>query len=135
MVSSTPRPHFTLGKDPVPIVQEAGWVPGPVWTGAGNLATPGIRSPDRPARNQSLYRLSYPNKIVLTGIKALLKGASVIMYGRDSSVGMAIRYGMDGPGIEPRRKGVLRTCPDGPRGPPILLYKRYRWVKRPGACR
>ena len=33
VVSSTPRPHFTPGKDPVPIVQEAGWAPGPVWTG------------------------------------------------------------------------------------------------------
>jgi len=31
--SSTPRPHFTPGKDPVPILQEAGWAPGPVWTG------------------------------------------------------------------------------------------------------
>ena len=31
MVSSTPRLHFTPGKDPVPIVQEAGWDPGPVW--------------------------------------------------------------------------------------------------------
>ena len=30
VVSSTPRPHFTPGKDPVPILQEAGWVPGPV---------------------------------------------------------------------------------------------------------
>ena len=28
VVSSTPRPHFTHGKDPVPIVQEAGWAPG-----------------------------------------------------------------------------------------------------------
>jgi hypothetical protein len=28
-----PRPdRFTPGKDPVPIVQEAGWAPGPVWT-------------------------------------------------------------------------------------------------------
>jgi hypothetical protein len=26
------------GKDPVPIVQEAGWAAGPVWTGAENLA-------------------------------------------------------------------------------------------------
>ena len=25
VVSSTPRPHFTPGKDPVPILQEAGW--------------------------------------------------------------------------------------------------------------
>ena len=33
VVSSTPRPHFTPGKDPVLIVQEAGWAPGPVWTG------------------------------------------------------------------------------------------------------
>ena len=29
---------LTPGKDPVPIVQEAGWAPGPVWTGAVNLA-------------------------------------------------------------------------------------------------
>ena len=33
VVSSTPRPHFTPWEDPVPIVQEAGWAPGPVWTG------------------------------------------------------------------------------------------------------
>jgi len=30
------------GKDPVPTVQEAGWAPGPVWTGAENLAPPGF---------------------------------------------------------------------------------------------
>jgi len=59
-VSVTPRPLFTPGKEPVPIVQEAGWAPGPVWTGAENLASTGIRSPDSPARSQSLYRLSYP---------------------------------------------------------------------------
>jgi hypothetical protein len=33
-------PLFTPGKDPVPILQEAGWAPGPVWTGAENLAPP-----------------------------------------------------------------------------------------------
>ena len=59
-VSVTPRPLFAPGKDPVPIVQEAGWIPGPVWTGVENLAYTGIRSPDRPARSQSLYRLRYP---------------------------------------------------------------------------
>ena len=64
-VSVTPRPLFTPGKDPVPIVQEAGWAPGPVWTGAENLATTGIRSPDRPARSQSLYRLRYPAPVAL----------------------------------------------------------------------
>ena len=59
MVSVTPSPLFTPGKDPIPSVQEAGWAPGPVWTGAENLAPTGIRSPDRPARSQSLYRLRY----------------------------------------------------------------------------
>jgi hypothetical protein len=59
-VSVTPRPLFTPGKDPVSIVQEAGWASGPVWTGAENLTPTGIRSPDRPTRSQSLYRLRYP---------------------------------------------------------------------------
>ena len=45
---------FTPGKDPVPIVQEAGWAPGPVWIDAENLAPTGIRSPDLPARSESL---------------------------------------------------------------------------------
>ena len=43
------------GKDPVPIVQEAEWASGPVWTGAENITPIGIRSPDRPARSESLY--------------------------------------------------------------------------------
>ena len=59
VVRSTPRPYFTPGKEPVPIVQEAGWAPGSVWTGGKSRPT-GIRSPDCPARSQSLYRLSYP---------------------------------------------------------------------------
>ena len=60
MVSSTPRPHFTPGKDPVPIAQEAGWAPEPVWTG-GKSRPHQDSIPDRPARSQSLYRLSYPD--------------------------------------------------------------------------
>jgi hypothetical protein len=53
-----PRPLYP-GKDPVSIVQEAGWAPGPVWTGAENLTPTGIRFPNLQARSQSLYRLSY----------------------------------------------------------------------------
>ena len=53
VVSSTPRPHFTPGKDPVPILQEAGWAPGPVWTG-GKSRPHRDSIPDRPARSQSL---------------------------------------------------------------------------------
>ena len=37
-----------------------GWVgTGPFWTGAENLAPTRIWSPERPARSESLYRLSY----------------------------------------------------------------------------
>ena len=41
-VSSMPWPHFTPRKDPVPILQEAGWAPGPVWMGGKSIPT-GIR--------------------------------------------------------------------------------------------
>jgi hypothetical protein len=47
-VSVTTRLLCTPGKDTVSIVQEAGWAPGPAWTGAENLAPTGIQSPDRP---------------------------------------------------------------------------------------
>ena len=43
MVSSTPRPHFTPGKDPVTILQEAGWA------GKSRLHRDSI--PDRSARS------------------------------------------------------------------------------------
>ena len=57
---SAARPGRTLPRErPGTIVQEAGWAPGPVWTGGKSRPT-GIRSPDRPARSQSLYRLNYP---------------------------------------------------------------------------
>jgi len=58
VVSRTPRPHFTPRKDPVPILQEAGWAAGSVWTG-GKSRLHRVSIPDHPARSQSLYRLSY----------------------------------------------------------------------------
>ena len=50
MFSSTPRPHFTPGKDPVPMLQEAGWAPGPIWTGGKSRPHRDSIS-DRPARS------------------------------------------------------------------------------------
>ena len=58
VVISTPRPHFIPGKVAVPILQEAGWVPGPVGTG-GKFRLHWDSIPDRPCHNQSLYWLSY----------------------------------------------------------------------------
>jgi len=46
-------------KDAVPIVQEAGLTPGPVWKG-GKSCPHRDSIPDRPARSQALYQLSYP---------------------------------------------------------------------------
>ena len=58
MVNASPRPP-NRGNEPVPLVQEAGWDPGPVWQGEENLTPTGIRSPGRPARSELLYRLRY----------------------------------------------------------------------------
>ena len=57
VVNATPRPTYPREGDPVLIVQEAGWAPWPVWTGAESLAPIGLRSPDRPAPSEWLYRL------------------------------------------------------------------------------
>ena len=49
------------------------------------------------------------------------------LSGWDSSVGIATRYGLDGPGIESRGGGeIFRTRTDRPWGPPCLLYNGYR---------
>ena len=49
------QPHapaaYTPWKDPIPIVQEAGWAPGSVWTG-GKSRPHRDSIPDRPARSR-----------------------------------------------------------------------------------
>ena len=60
MVNATPRPLYPRERNLVPIVREAACVPGPVRKGAENLASKGVRSPERPDRSESLYRSSYP---------------------------------------------------------------------------
>jgi hypothetical protein len=55
---------FTPGKEPVPIVQEAGWAPEPVWIGAEKLAPPGfdprtfqpVTDPLSPMKNKTLIQ-------------------------------------------------------------------------------
>ena len=51
---------FTPDKNPVPILQETGWASEPVWIGEENFVPTRIRSPDRPACSESLYRLRDP---------------------------------------------------------------------------
>jgi len=77
VVSSTPRPHFTPRKDPVPILQEAGWAPGPVWT--GRKSGPHRDSiPERPARSQPLYRLSYRAHTVVVVVVVVVVVFSIV---------------------------------------------------------
>jgi hypothetical protein len=66
VVKATPRPFYTLERDLVPIAQESGWAPGPVWTGAEYLSPSGIRSPDHSVRSESLYRLRYTTPLRFT---------------------------------------------------------------------
>jgi len=59
-VSVTPRPLFTPPEGPGTHCTD-GWVgPRAGLDRCGKSRLPGIRSPDRPARSQSLYQLSYP---------------------------------------------------------------------------
>jgi hypothetical protein len=40
VVSATPRSPYPRERDPLPFLQETGWGPDPVWTGAENVAIP-----------------------------------------------------------------------------------------------
>ena len=76
VVSSTPRPHFIPGKDPVPILQETGWAPGPVWT--GEKSRPHRDSiPDRPARSSVAKGLSYRAYFCLITVFLILSSLEI----------------------------------------------------------
>jgi hypothetical protein len=59
VISTTPRPLYP-GKTRYPLYRRLGGPQGRSGRVLKNLAPTGIRSPDRSARSQSLYRLSYP---------------------------------------------------------------------------
>jgi hypothetical protein len=52
------------GMTPYPLYSWLGGPQIPVWKGAVNLATTGIRNPNRPARSDLLYRLSYSGPLL-----------------------------------------------------------------------
>jgi len=62
VINATLPPFYPRVRDPFPNVQESVWASQPVWTVAENIAPPHptrIRSPRRPAHNESLHRLAY----------------------------------------------------------------------------
>jgi hypothetical protein len=128
----------------------------PLWK-IPRLRSGGIRSPDRPVRSQSLYRLShsdancrdfllmiliYKGFIVrrlykLFGVKGLW-AFQVYEIGLYSEVGIVTRYGLEGPGIESRWGLDFQHPSRRPWGPPSLLYNGHRLsftgVKQPWRC-
>jgi len=82
-VNPTPRPHFTPRKDPVPILQEAGWAPGPVWTGEKSH-THWDAIPDRPAHNSVAIPTELPGlpHLLLTTTSLNVKGIQAIKIWR-----------------------------------------------------
>ena len=62
MVNATPRLRYLRGKSPTTHCKRGGWATGSVWTDGGkrkSLDRSEVRTADRPARCESLYRIRY----------------------------------------------------------------------------
>ena len=68
---------------------------------------------------------SYSNFVFFWSVLTF-KNLLLVNMGRDSSVGIATRYGLDGPGIESRGGEIFHNRPDRSWGPTVLLYNGYR---------
>ena len=71
-----PRPLLTPRKDPLLIVQEAGWAPGPVWTG-GKSHRHRDSIPDCPARSSVTIptELLGPQQVVFLAAKDMCRAS------------------------------------------------------------
>jgi len=58
--NATPRPLYSQKNDPVPIIQEVRWAPGPAWMGVENLALTGILSADPIPSRYEVYASPIP---------------------------------------------------------------------------
>ena len=91
-----------------------------------------VTLPNYNVRSYSTIRCQYSDRwnyawfALGVGLTAVLFVFEISSRGRDSSVGIATRYGLDDPGIESRWGEIFRTGPDRPWGPPSLLYNRHR---------
>jgi len=67
---------------------------------------------------------------VRTSSLAFVQTIRAVGVGRDSSVCIETRYGLDGPGIKSGGRGDENFCnlPGWPWGPPSLLYNGYRGI-------
>ena len=84
VVNATPRPLYPQERHGTHCIG-GWWASEPVWTGAEKLVPAGIRSPDRPARSELLYRPRYAGSRTS---KLILK-YTISLAGIDSTV---LRY-------------------------------------------
>ena len=73
------EPLFTPGKTRYPLCRSLGGSQGRSGQVRENSPPTGIRSPDRPARSQSLYRLSYPVHVRLKALNNLRTAERIFM--------------------------------------------------------
>ena len=93
-----------------------------------------VRAPPLPASELLHKQRLTKNKFKITGALNYIHVTTAQIVGRDSSVCIATRYELDGPGIESRWGRIFRTLSDRSWGPLSLLYNGYR-VSFPGVKR
>jgi hypothetical protein len=64
VLSFTPRPLYLRKGDPLPIVQEGRWSPGPVWTDADSFHRDSVPGPSRPQQAAIPTELSRPTELL-----------------------------------------------------------------------
>jgi hypothetical protein len=71
-------------------------------------------------------------------MRIIFEASATFSLGRDSAVGIATRYGLDGPGIESRWRARFSTPVQTDRGTHPASYEMgtgsFSGVKRPGCC-
>ena len=130
VVNSTPRSFYPRESDPVLMVQEAGWAPGPVWTAVKNLAPTGIRSPDRPARSESLYRLRYSGPLRVSKFLRSTNTSPILARSRTLSVDQKpslflqslCRMFIQKKYIQNKREYTQQIFQSNPKKPILILY-------------
>jgi len=102
VVSSTSRPQFNPRKDLVPILQEAGWTSGPVWTVGRSRSPPGIDPRTvQPVASSYIEWATGPTMVKCTLIEALRlcpgsrahrgnRGTALLFLGHGTSRGWGV---------------------------------------------
>ena len=86
------RPQYA-GKDPLPIVQEAGWAPGPVWTG-GKSRPHRDSIPNRPSRSSVAIptELPGPHFLLYRSLNLRLRRTRAVELPTDSSITVMLLF-------------------------------------------